>query len=79
MERIDYTNYLRDKPLETDPEKIAVMEKAAMAALLDRGIHRAVTSYECYADGRVKVCINGKYYSMFNTNTGKFFSGCVGD
>lgn len=45
----------------------------------DKGIDPETVSCECYADGRVKVSVCGKYYNIFDTNTGKFFSGYVGD
>lgn len=79
-QRIDYTNFLRDRPRETDPAKIAAMRDAAVRALTEgKGIDPETVSCECYADGRVKVSVCGKYYNIFDTNTGKFFSGYVGD
>lgn len=79
-QRIDYTNFLRDRPRETDPAKIAAMRDAAVRALTDdKGIDPETVSCECYADGRVKVSVCGKYCNIFDTNTGKFFSGYVGD
>lgn len=77
-ERIDYTNYLRDKPRETDPEKLAVMKKALVKALQARGVHGHVSAVY-YSDGRVKASVNGAYYGVFDSNTGEFFSGFVGD
>lgn len=78
--KIDYTNFLRDRPRETDPAKIAAMRDAAVQALTeDKGIDPETVSCECYADGRVKVSVCGKYCNIFDTNTGKFFSGYVGD
>ena len=78
--KIDYINFLRDRPRETDPAKIAAMRDVAVRALTeDQGIEPETVSCECYADGRVKVSVYGKYYNIFDTNTGKFFSGYVGD
>lgn len=76
--KINYTNFLRDKPLETDPGKSDAMEKAAAQAMADLGIFYGL-DFVCYADGRVKVSVYGKYFNMFDTNAGKFFSGFVGD
>ncbi len=79
-QRIDYTNFLLGRSRETDPAKIAAMRDAAVRALTeDKGIDPETVSCECYADGRVKVSVCGKYYNIFDTNTGKFFSGYVGD
>lgn len=79
-QRIDYINLLRSLIRETDPAKIAAMREAAVRALTeDKGIDPETVSCECYADGRVKVSVCGKYYNIFDTNTGKFFSGYVGD
>lgn len=77
-QKIDYTNFLRDKPLETDPGKSDAMEKAAALAMADLGIFYGI-DFVCYADGCVKISVNGKYFNMFDTNSGKFFSGCPGD
>lgn len=77
--KINYTSFLRDKPHETDPEKISAMKDAVSQALLERDISPDGASCEYYADGRVKVKVNGEYYNIFDTNTGKFFSGYVGD
>ena len=77
-EKINYTNYLRDKPLETDPTRHAHMEAAVMQALKERGVI-GQTDFVYYADGRVMVKVGGEYYGMFDINTGKFFSGCPGD
>lgn len=77
-ERIDYTSYLRDKPQETDPEKLEVMKKALVKALQARGVHGHVSAVY-YTDGRVKVSVNGAYYGVFDSNAGEFFSGFVGD
>lgn len=74
--KIDYTNFLRDKPQETDPGKSDAMEKAAAQAMADLGIFCGL-DFACYADGCVKISVNGKYFNMFDTNAGKFFSGCV--
>lgn len=73
-EKIDYTRYLRDKPLETDPAKLAFMEAAAARALESRGVI-GQTQCVCYADGRVMVKVGGEYYNMFDVNTGRFLSG----
>lgn len=76
--KIDYTNFLRDKPLETDPGKSDAMEKAAAQAMADLGIFYGI-DLVCYAGGCVKVSVNGKYFNMFDTNAVKFFFGCPGD
>ena len=54
------------------------MEKHAADELAARGIYYGLT-FVCYADGCVKVSINGEYYGMFDSTAGKFFSGSVGD
>lgn len=76
--KIDYTNFLRDKPLETDPEKIGKMKARLDQAIIDGDITGEL-GCEYYADGCVRVEVNGVYYGMFDANTGKFFSGAVGD
>ena len=55
--KIDYTNYLRDKPQETDPAKKAVMKAALVQVLKEKGL-RGHISCVYYIDGRVKVSIN---------------------
>lgn len=77
-EKIDYTSYLRDKPQETDPAKLAAMKAAVVAALKERGEHGHI-SCTYYTDGRVRVTVGGKYYNVFDTISGKFFSGFVGE
>ena len=77
-EKIDYTNYLRDKPRETDPEKISKINDAIATALLVCGI-RGRVSCDYYKDGRVVVRVNGTLYGMFDYNTRRFFSGYVGE
>lgn len=77
-EKIDYTEYLKHKPQETDPVKLAAMEAAVTQALTEKGVHGQI-SCTCYADGAVRVAVNGEYYNVFNFNTGRFFSGSVGD
>lgn len=76
--KINYTNYLRDKPQETDPSKLAAMKAALIRALRKKGLHGHI-SCVYYIDGHVKVSIDGEYYSVFDSNTGRFFSGYVGD
>lgn len=76
--RIDYTNYLGDKPQETDHAKLAAMKAALVQALKRNGVHGHI-SCKYFKDGVVEVSINGEYYNLFDSNTGKFFSGCVGD
>ena len=77
-EKIDYTNYLRDKPQETDPAKLAVMKTALVQALKARGVHGHI-SCKYFTDGVVEVSVDGQYYNLFDSNTGKFFSGYVGE
>lgn len=76
-EKIDYTNYLRDKPQETDPVKIGAMKARLDQAVLDAGIKGPVTC-TYYTDGNVMVYIDGESYRMFNTRSGTFFSGYPG-
>lgn len=76
--KIDYTDYLKDKLRETDPAKLAVMKAALVKALAERGVHDHISAVY-YADGNIKVNVDGEYYNIFNANTGKFFSGYVGD
>ena len=77
-EKINYTNYLRDKPQEADSEKVVAMEKRTAEELADRGIYYGL-EFTCYADGRVKVDINGEFYGVFDSVAGKFFAGAPGD
>lgn len=77
-EKIDFTNYLKNKPLESDPDRIEAMERAVLLALRDRNVYGHVTC-DCYADGRVKVSVDGEYYGIFDSNICKFFGGYVGD
>lgn len=76
--KIDYTNYLRGKPQETNPKKLTLMKTALVRALQERGIHGHISAVY-YTDGNIKVNVDGEYYNVFNSNTGKFFSGSVGD
>jgi len=78
-EKINYTNYLQDKPQETDPAKLAVTKKKLSQALKEQGIRFQDISCTYYADGSVLIYLDGEYYNVFNSNTGKFFSGYVGD
>ena len=77
-EKIDYTEFLGRKPQETDPAKLAAMNDAVSKALTDRGVCGHI-SCEYYKDGHVLVYIDGKYYTVFDSKTGKFFSGFVGN
>lgn len=77
-EKINYSNYLLDKPLETDPAKLAFMKAAVSQALEKRGVI-GQAGCVCYANGCVMVRVGGEYYNIFDANTGKFFSGCAGD
>lgn len=76
--KIDYTDFLKDKPQETDTAKLSAMKASLVRALKERDIHGHI-SCVYYTDGNIKVCVNGKYYNVFNSITGKFFSGYVGD
>lgn len=78
-QKIDYTNFMRDRPREKDAAKLAEMEAAVIVALKGRGIKPNDVFCEYYADGCVRVNLNGRFYSMFDTGTGKFFSGSPGD
>lgn len=76
-EKINYTNYLRDKPPETDHAKLTAMKEAVVNALKARNVHGHIRC--CYyKDGCVAVGVNGEFYGVFDTKTWKFFSGCVG-
>ena len=76
--KIDYTNFLRDKPQETDTAKLTEMKASLVRALQKKGVHGHISCIY-YADGRIRVAVGGAYYGIFDTNTGKFFSGFVGD
>ncbi len=75
--KIDYSTYLRDKPQETDPAEIGRMDAALNLALSKMDISGEI-SRTYYKDGRVKVCVNGEFYNVFDSRTGKFFSGYAG-
>lgn len=77
-EKIDYTGFLRGKPQETDPVKLASMKGTLVKALKERGVHGRV-SVAYYADGNVLVRLDGDYYGVFDSNKGEFFGGYVGD
>lgn len=77
-EKVNYTDYLAGKPQETDPAKLATMKEALTAALKARDIYGHISAVY-YTDGCVKVSVNSEYYGVFDSNTGKFFSGYVGD
>ena len=77
-EKIEYSGFLKDKPQETDPAKLAAMKAALVKALQERGVHGHISAVY-YTDGRVKVSVNGEYYNVFDAENGKFFSGYVGD
>lgn len=77
-EKINYTNFLDGSPQETDPAKLARMKDALVKTLKELGVHGHISAVY-YTDGRVKVSVNGEYYNVFDANTGKFFSGYVGD
>lgn len=76
-EKINYTNYLRDKQQETNREKLTGMKTALVSALESRDVHGRISA-KYYTDGCVNVSVNGEYYGVFDSNTGAFFSGCVG-
>lgn len=77
-EKIDYTNFLKGKPQETNPAKLTTMKAALVKSLQDRGVHGHISAVY-YTDGRVKVSVNGEFYGVFDGNSGNFFSGYVGD
>lgn len=77
-EKINYSGFLKGKPQETDPGKLASMKSALVKALKARGVH-GHTSAVYYTDGRVKVSVNGEFYGVFDSNSEEFFSGYVGD
>lgn len=45
-EKIDYTSFLRDKPQETDPEKLATMKDALVRTLKERDVHGHVGVFD---------------------------------
>lgn len=77
-EKINYSDYLASKPQETDFDKLSAMKSALVEELEMFDVHGRISA-TYYQDGRIKVDVNGKYYGMFDTNAGKFFSGAVGD
>lgn len=77
-EKIDYTAHLEGKPVETNPVRLAAMKDAVVKALKTAGVHGHIGCVY-YADGRVKVTVNGEFYRVFDFNRGEFFSGYVGD
>lgn len=77
-EKINYTNYLRNKTHETNRDKLVRMKTALVSALNARNVHGHISS-KYYTDGCINVSVNGKYYGVFDSNTGAFFSGYVGD
>lgn len=77
--KINYTNFLRGRPHETNPARMTAMSFAVTQALADRGIEAECATCEYYKDGCVKVEVSGEYYGIFDTRTKKFFSGYVGD
>lgn len=77
-ERIDYTSFLRDKPQETDPEKLAPMKEAVVKALQERDVHGHI-SCTYYQDGCICIAVDGEYYGVFDSRKGEFFSGYAGD
>lgn len=77
-EKINYTSFLRNKPLETDPSKLATMKGAVCNALKAKGVHGHIRAVY-YADGNVKIEVDGIFYGVFNAQENQFFSGCVGD
>lgn len=77
-EKINYANYLEDKPRETDPVKLVAMKDAVVEALRARDVHGHI-SCKYYKGGRVAVGVNGDFYGVFDVHARKFFSGFVGD
>lgn len=77
-EKINYANYLKDRPQETDRAKLSAMKAALVEALKAKDVHGHVSAVY-YADGNVMVSINNEYYGVFNSNKGEFFSGAPGD
>lgn len=76
--KIDYTNYLSSKKIESDENKLRCMKSSLVSKLKELGVH-GIVNCVYYSDGCIKVSINGKYYNIFNCNTEKFFCGYVGD
>ena len=77
-EKINYTNYLWNKSQETNPAKLSIMKEALVTDLKARNVHGHISAVY-YTDGHIKVSVNSEYCGVFDTNTGKFFSGFVGD
>lgn len=77
--KINYTDYLKANGIEEiDPQRLIEMKNALIAALVKNGVHGRV-SCKYYTDGTILVNIDGQYFNCFNSNSGKFFSGYVGD
>lgn len=77
-EQINYANYLRNKPQETDIKKLTAMYEALEAALRARDVHGHISA-TYYTDWHILVNVDGEYYGVFDCVTGKFLSGFVGD
>lgn len=78
-EKINYAEYCRKRlTKETDTKKRETMNAALRKGLAERNIHGKIHA-EYYTEGIVVVYLNGEYYNAFDANTGKWFSGSVGD
>lgn len=75
-QKIDYTAFLSDKPMEQDAAKREAMRYGALRAMSAREVKAKTIRMRCYADGCVMVHTDGEFYGVFDANNGKFFSGC---
>jgi hypothetical protein len=76
--KINYTNYMESKKQENWREKLIAMKGSLVRALKAKGVHGHVSA-QYYTDGVVSVSVNGEHYNMFDSVSGKWFSGFVGD
>lgn len=77
-EKIDYTSFLRDRPQETNQEKLTTMKDALVKALKERGVHGHISA-TYYTDGNILVRLDGEYFGVFDSRKGQFFGGYAGD
>lgn len=75
--KINYETYLSRRPMETDPARLARMERSLRTALPSLCSRQYETRF--YADGVIMVKERGEFAGCFNANTGRWFSGAVGD
>lgn len=76
--KINYTNYLAGKTQETRLDKLTKMKNTLVRMLQLADIHGHISA-QYFTDGVVSVSVNGEYYNLLDTTSGKWFSGFVGD